>query len=72
MKVNSDLEYTKHGVFTDFYPTSPDGERAYRELMGENGGYSKVFTHHLDTWITKLRRARAVILSRYAPQPELE
>ena len=53
----ADLEYSLADMFASFYPATPAGETAIRDLMAGNGGSNKVFAPHIHATLVALRRA---------------
>lgn len=54
----TDLHYQNMGMFTAFYPCTPDGINAFNEIckaQGDNTG--KVLTMHIKATIKQLREA---------------
>lgn len=51
-----DLEYTTNGLFTRFYPNTPAGEDAWREMAMEDG-VAAMLSMHVKSVIAQLRGA---------------
>lgn len=54
--MKADLEYTNGGMFTRFYPNTPAGEDAWREMAKEDG-VAAVLSIHSKNVISQLRNA---------------
>jgi len=52
----TDLEYMNDGMFTRFYPNTPAGEDAWRE-MAKRDGVAAVLTHETKAVIAQLKKA---------------
>ena len=56
-----DLTFTSEGMFTRFDPETDAGERAWAEMLDQNGGTSKVLTTHAAAVAAQLRSAGYVV-----------
>ena len=52
-----DLTYITTGLFTAFIPESPAGIEAYNEIASHNSGVANIFTAHLKSTLSQLRKA---------------
>jgi hypothetical protein len=52
-----DLEYKTDGMFTRFYPNTKAGEEAWNTIASQNEGVAAVFTVHLTSTLSQLRKA---------------
>ena len=55
--MKTDLSYTIGDMFTTFYPDTPEGEIAWKELAEVTDGTGKVFNQQKDSVLLKLRKA---------------
>lgn len=54
----TDMHYQKLGMFTSFYPCTPDGVNAFNEICKAQGDTTgKVLTVHLKATLQQLRKA---------------
>lgn len=52
-----DLTYKTSGMFTMFFPDTPAGETAWREIARQTEGTGKILTAHLAGTLRQLRKA---------------
>ena len=57
MATKNDLTYLTEGLFTSFFPCTPDGEQVWRAIAAHSNGSGKVFTVHLASTLRQLRAA---------------
>lgn len=61
----TDISYTQCGLFTRFYPESPEGESVWRELA-KNDGVAAVLNTHAASVIAQIKRAGYTV-KKYKP-----
>lgn len=55
--MKADLSYRRSGMFVDFYPNTPQGQKAWNELHAQNGGSASVMFIHAPAVIASLKSA---------------
>ena len=64
----TDIEYIKDGMFTRFFPNTPAGENAWREMAKEDG-VAAVLNNQAKSVIYQLRKAGYIVAKAKKPEP---
>jgi hypothetical protein len=67
-----DLEYRNDGLFTRFYPNTPAGENAWRQMAEQNNGTPTILSVHTDNVLYQLRKAGYSVKKAGKPTHTLE
>lgn len=67
----TDLEYKTSGLFTRFFPNSPQGEDAWREMAKQDGD-AVVLSIHTKSVIAQLRAAGYTVRKAKNPKQSID
>jgi len=53
----TDLTYTKNGMFTTFYPETPQGKEAWTDMHNQGAPNGRILSIHAKDVLAQLRKA---------------